>query len=127
MLFRGKYAEVYRIALPHAEQGDAQAEFSIATIVLYAPPSSFDLVPELQRRRAGMDWLRKAADADDHNALGELASIYRWGLNGLPQDAELAQCFKEARRQWAETAACRAMEKARGYENDSSSGEAVRP
>lgn len=64
-----------------------------------------------------MGWLRKAADADRHHA-GELSSIYRWGLNGLPQDADVAQCYKKARYGQAQLTTCRDMEAARGYLGD---------
>jgi hypothetical protein len=113
-IFHGKYNDVYRLALPRAERGDDEAQFQIAVILLYAPKALFDLVPEPERRRSGMAWLRKAADADRHHAV-ELSSIYRWGLNGLPQDAEVAQCYKKARYGQVEVKTCRDMEVARGY------------
>jgi hypothetical protein len=116
-IFRGRYNDLYRMVLPRAEVGDDGAQFQIATILLYAPRASFDLVPEPERRRSGMAWLRKAADADRHHA-GELSSIYRWGLNGLPQDAEIAQCYKKASYGQAEVTTCHDMEAARGYLRD---------
>jgi TPR repeat protein len=100
-----------------AEQGNVSTQFRLALVLLHGDEwfrlfSTFGY----DRPREAMRWLRSAADGGVVGAIRVLASAYRWGRSGLPQDTQVADCFDEAATNSAKEASCRQMEKSKGYD-----------
>lgn len=88
---RGEYERVFRIALPHAEagQGDAQCMVSLLYQCGYGVP---------QDLAAAEQWLLRAADQNNPVAWNNLGTLYRLGWPGVPVDKEKAhQCYLRAK------------------------------
>ena len=87
---RGDYATAYKIILPLAERGEADAQYSLG--VMY-----FQGVSVPQDNKEAVAWWRKAAEQGNANAQLELGVMYTRG-QGVPQD------YKEAIAWWRKAA-----------------------
>ena len=113
----GDFNAVYHLGLPLAEKGDAEIQYGLSGVLLYyAEGIPIEGVPDGDRRKVGLMWLRKAVEGGWEPALEEIALFYRWGEKGLPRDAELSNCFTQAEGDHKRISACRAREHAKGYE-----------
>ena len=89
---RGDYATASRLYLPLAEQGVAQAQYSLG--FMYATGRG---VP--QDNAAAINWYRKAAELGHASAQNNLGVMYTAG-RGVPQDyAEAARWYRRAAEQ----------------------------
>ena len=89
---RGDYATAARLYLPLAEQGSAQAQYSLG--FMYATGRGV-----AQDNAAAISWYRKAAELGHASAQNNLGVIYAAG-QGVPQDhAEAARWYRRAAEQ----------------------------
>lgn len=95
------YFELYRLALcQHAEQGDPEAQYQWAMLLMNGRHVERD-------REKGLEWLRKAAEQEDPDALFTLAGLYLDG-RGVPRDPARAMDFlQQAAEQGHEKAQAR--------------------
>jgi TPR repeat protein len=88
---RGDYAEVLRIASPHAQAGNSDAQCMISLLYQNGLGVARDLA-------AAEAWLLKAAQQDSPVAWNNLGSLYVTGGTGLVGGPERAQeCYLRAK------------------------------
>ena len=91
---RGDLKSAYNLIYPYAENGDAEAQFTVALIIGWGYNPD-DLSPSNQEK-SSLEWIRKAAIQGHPKATKLLSDSYKNGWYGLESDVELSQCWLSA-------------------------------
>ena len=93
-LQRGDFGGAIALAMPKAEQGDAEFEFTVGYLKLEWLENPDAIEPPEHTAQDGLLWVRKAAAKGVPQAAGLLSSGYKWGWYGLPKDEALHTCWR---------------------------------
>ncbi|MEM9257845.1 MAG: hypothetical protein AAGA91_20610 [Pseudomonadota bacterium] len=102
----GDYDKAMKLALPYAESNDPEALFTVGMIMLeWLGDSAATSKPTFTAEDA-LAYVRKAADAGVTQAAGILRAGYQFGRYSLPEDEELAKCWRSVERGEKQAAEC---------------------
>ena len=93
----GNYLKAIDIWKPLAENGNAQAQFGLATLYLYS--ADYRIPSSEKNIKLGIKWLKKSAEQKYVDAMGMLADFYERGF----QVNKNIQKSMEIRKEAAET------------------------
>lgn len=91
----GDLQAAYDAALPCAEEGLAEYEFTVGLLIDADVEGEVFGLSETERDAAALQWLLKAAAQDHEEAARMLAVAYEHGHFGLSPSASLARCWEE--------------------------------
>lgn len=102
----GNYEKAIELALPYAKDGDPEALFTVGMMMLeWIEDSTASSKPEFSVEEA-LSYVRRAASAGVPQAAGLLRAGYQFGRYSLPQDEELARCWRSVERAQKRASEC---------------------
>ncbi len=112
-----RYNEIYTLLLPYAQQGDPWIQETIGDLLSagLVDGTLVEGVPPDERARMGIVWTRRAAYHCEDSAIGRVSWLYKFGRLIIPEDAELSECFRRARKDVTHLSECQQMEIEKGY------------
>jgi TPR repeat protein len=109
------YVTAYELALPLAEKGDAEIQYSLAKVTY----PYIGLLPRSEIQSATYNhytiWLRRSAYGGWSPALMEMATNYSEGTTDFPKDPSMSKCFRAVYFRKARLATCQSEEVAKKY------------
>lgn len=90
---RGDFKTVYDLSLPYAEEGDSDAQFSVAIVMIASDSDTLGISDESTYHKKIIFWLKKSAINGKDRAAGLLADTYLHGGYGEVKDIQKAECW----------------------------------
>ena len=107
----GDFGKAIGLALPRAQAGDPEFQFSVGYLAVTWLEAPSPKEPPRYSLEEAMSWIRKAAAQDLPQAAGFLRSGYEWGHYMLPKNPTLEACWRKVESAAQRAATCIAAEK----------------
>lgn len=91
----GDFGKAIDLALPRAQAGDPEFEFSVGYLAVMWLEAPSPKEPPRYSLEEAVTWIRKAAARDSPQAAGFLRASYEKGRYGLPKDPALEACWRK--------------------------------
>ena len=91
---RGEFEKLYELSLPCAEAGDPEMQFGVGLLIGATGEEQIGDFGESERQQVALSWFRRAAVKGHLEARNLLADSYIHGWYGLPEDEDLASCWR---------------------------------
>lgn len=96
---------------PFAQHGDADAEFSVGILALQGVGLGKKNPSDEECEAKALEWIKKAAEHGNDEAIMYVADAYQNGWSGLPKNAELAACWRETLEEKTKIVRCLELER----------------
>ncbi|MGO4552515.1 hypothetical protein AB4059_15625 [Lysobacter sp. 2RAF19] len=111
----GDFGRAIDLALPKAQAGDPEYQFSVGYLALVWLEAASPKKPPRYSSEEAMSWIGKAAAQDSPQAAGILRSGYEWGRYMLPKNAALEVCWRKVESEEQGASICTDMERKAGF------------
>lgn len=107
----GDFGKAIDLALPRAEAGDPEFQFSVGYLALMWLEAPAPKEPPRYSLQQALSWIRQAAEQGLPQAAGFLRAGYEWGRYTLPKNPELEECWRKVEAAKQKAYICTAAEK----------------